>query len=260
MNELAWSPDGTRIAAADDAGTLRVWRVDTGQLVSSTPLFSVYSDKLRWSPTSDAVAVTCLYFDGVAVVDVPPAGLGTVHTLTHTSSATALGWSPDGSTLAATFYDAPHLLTFRRVGEALAARELPQQTGSADDIAWSPDGRMLATAGGDIAQIFDAASGELIDQFLTEDAYEPNLVWASAGDALASSDENHVLTYPVGGGASALRWESPQDFWGSQILGWTGEGGVISQGGADHVVRVWQMGRAEPVREWAVPAWQVLVD
>ena len=259
VNELAWSPDGTRIAAADDAGTLRVWQADTGRLVGSTPLFSVYSDKLRWSPTSDAVAVTCLYFHGVVVVDVPPVGVGTVHKLPHTSSAAAIGWSPDGATLAASFYDAPHLLIYRRAGATFAPRELSRQPGSAADLAWSPDGRALATGGGDIARIFDAASGELVDQFLTEDAYEPNLVWTPAGDTLASSDENHVVTYPVGGETPASRWESPQASWGSHIIGWTADGGVISQGGTDHIVRLWQIGRAEPVREWAVSAWQVLI-
>ena len=46
--------------------------------------------------------------------------------------------------------------------------------------------------------------------------------------------------------------------WGSQVLAWTRDDRLLTQGGADHVVRVWQVGRAEPVREWAVSPWEVL--
>jgi len=203
--------------------------------------------------------VTSLYFDGVAIVDLPDAGPGAVHVAAQTSAATSVAWSPDGTALAASFYDAPHLVVYRRTVTDLTSWELPLQPGTASSIAWSPDGRAIATAGGDIARVFDARSGAISDQFLTRDAYEPNIVWARAGNAVASADDGQVLIFPLGTATPSARWSCPQDYFGSRVLAWAEDGRLLTQGGADRIVRVWQYGSAEPVSRWAVSAWQVLV-
>ncbi|MEU7811083.1 TIR domain-containing protein [Pseudonocardia sp. NPDC049154] len=259
VNELTWSPDGALLAAVDDAGALRVWDADSGRLVGSQPLFITGTETIAWSPTSDALAVACLYYDGAIVVDLSRQGLGAVHEFPHKSAATALSWSPDGQRLAVTFYEAPRLVTIRRDADPATARVFAGQTAYAVDVAWSPDGRRIVTSGGDIARLFDAGSGELVDQFLTRDTYEPNVVWSPSSGSIASSDETHVLTYALDGGTPAQSWASAQEFWGSQIVGWTDGGRVISQGGGDHVVRVWEPGRATPVWEWEISPWAVLV-
>lgn len=49
------------------------------------------------------------------------------------------------------------------------------------------------------------------------DAHEPNLVWAPAGQVLASSDEGHILMWPLDAG-TPFRWGSVQEFGVSQML------------------------------------------
>jgi hypothetical protein len=85
------------------------------------------------------------------------------------------------------------LVTDLRYGTGFSARSLPGQPGYVTDIAWAPDGRLVATASPDIVRVFDAVGGDVIEQFLTRDAYEPNLVWAPIDRVLASS-EGHILT------------------------------------------------------------------
>ena len=67
-----------------------------------------------------------------------------------------------------------------------------------------------------------------------------------------------IRSGPVGAIAVTLvQWSS--EYQQSQIVGWTDGGRVISQGGGDHVVRVWEPGRATPVWEWEISPWAVLV-
>jgi WD40 repeat protein len=142
------------------------------------PIVSSYSDAVEWSPRSDAVAVTCIVDDKVVVVDVLGGNLGPAHELGHpTSPASSVGWSPDGTALAAGFYESPLLVVYRRSGNAFVSRILSKQRGLINDIAWSPDGKSLSTAGQGLVRVFDAASGEVVQQYLIEDAYEPSVVW-----------------------------------------------------------------------------------
>ena len=44
-----------------------------------------------------------------------------------------------------------------------------------------------------------------------------------------------------------------------RLLAWTGDDRLLVAGGHDHVVRVWRPGADDPVAEWAVSAWSMLL-
>ena len=85
-----------------------------------------------------------------------------------------------------------------------------------------------------------------------------NPVWAPDGTAVAVADGTGIVTVPVRGAAPS-RWDSPQQPYGSRLLTWAADGRVLTAGGRDHVVRVWQAGRAEAVIEWRVSPWEMLL-
>jgi WD40 repeat protein len=260
---LGWSPDGTRLAAVDGTGTLQVWRAGDGALVGATPVFTTYTGRVAWSPRSDAVAVRCDEASELAVVEVAGAGAGPVRRLTGPGPASSIAWAPDGTVLAAGYSAAPHLVLFRRAGEGFTPQAVDRQDAHTGALAWSPDGTAIATtsaapAGDGVVRVFDGRTGAPIGRFPGAPALQQNPVWAPGGDSVAVADATGIVTWPVHGAAPG-RWESPQQPYGSPVLAWTADGRVVAAGGRDHAVRVWRAGRAEPVAEWAVSPWTMLL-
>jgi WD40 repeat protein len=199
----------------------------------------------------------------LVVVELSGAGTGPLRRLAGPGPASSVAWSPDGAVLAAGFASTPHLVLFRRTGEGFIPQALDRQDAHAGAVAWSPDGSTIATtsaapSGDGVIRIFDGRSGTPTGRFPGGSALQQNPVWAPGGDGVAVADGSGIVTWPVHGTAPS-RWESPQQPYGSQVLAWTGDGRVIAAGGRDHVVRVWRAGRAEPVAEWVVRPWAMLL-
>jgi Tol biopolymer transport system component len=258
-----WSPDGTRLAAVDGTGTLRIWRVDDGAQVGAVPVFATYTGRVVWSPRSDALAVRCTDSSEVAVVELDAGLPGPVRRLAGSGPASSVAWAPDGSSIAAGFSAAPHLVLFRRAADGFTAQVATGQDTRAGAVAWSPDGSAVATvsdgpAGDGVVRVFDGHTGATTGRFAGGSALTQNPLWAPDGTAVAVADAAGITTVPVRGAAPG-RWESPQEPYGSRLLAWRIDGRLITVGGRDHVVRVWQAGRAEAVVEWRVSPWEMLL-
>ena len=260
---MGWSPDGTRLAAVDGTGALQVWRAEDGTLVGTTPVFTTYTGRVAWSPRSDAVAVHCDDASELAVVEVAGSGSGPVRRLAGPGPASSIAWAPDGTALAAGFAASPHLVLFRRAGEGFTSQTVDRQDAHTGAVAWSPDGTAIATtssgpSGDGVVRVFDDRTGAPIGRFPGDTALQQNPVWAPGSDSVAVADGAGIVTWPMHGAAPG-RWESPQQPYGSRVLAWTADGRVLAVGGRDHAVRVWRAGRAEPVAEWAVTPWEMLL-
>ena len=261
---VGWSPDGTRLAAVDGTGTLRLWWAADGAPAGAIPVFATYSGRVVWSPRSDAVAVRCTEVSEIAVVELPAGGPGPVRRLAGSGPATSLAWAPDGTSLAAGFSTSPHLVVFRRAGSGFSTRTTAGQEARAGAVAWSPDGTRLVSAsdgpaGDGVIRVFDGRTGTPTGRVAGGSALQQNPVWSADGMAVAVADGTGIVTVPVRG-ASPSRWESPQQPYGSQVLAWAPDGRVLTVGGRDRVVRVWQAGRAEAVAEWSVSPWELLLS
>jgi WD40 repeat protein len=99
---VAWSPDGTRIAAASNEGTVLVIDADGRELWQRS-----LGRDVAWSPDGAQLAVAA---ETVVIVDAdsgePQASLGRywqrrVGHLMHSNMRQAVAWSPDGARLAA---------------------------------------------------------------------------------------------------------------------------------------------------------------
>src|SRR5262245_38641410 len=99
---VAWSPDGTRIAAASNDGTVLVIDADGRELWQRS-----LGRDVAWSPDGARLAVAA---ETVVIVDAdsgePRTSLGRywqrlVGHLMHSNMRQAVAWSPDGARLAA---------------------------------------------------------------------------------------------------------------------------------------------------------------
>src|SRR5207302_3327892 len=78
--------------------------------------------------------------------------------LGHSSSLSALAWSPNGKTLATGSMDQTVILWDVATWRPRAT--LAGLSAAVSRLTWSPNGKMLATSDGHTAMLWDAASGQ----------------------------------------------------------------------------------------------------
>jgi WD40 repeat protein len=158
VRALAFSPDGTRVAAATgepkETSTVTVWDV-----AARTTLWT-HREKtgipaVDFSPDGRTLAIAV--YDNVAkLLDVD--GGKEKATLRHPKEVRAVSFSPDGRRLATACWDGA-----LRVWDVASGTEKVTCQGNRDRIfgvQFSPDGKLLVSAGGDDGvKLWDAATG-----------------------------------------------------------------------------------------------------
>jgi len=220
---IAWSPDGTRLAVGDASGGLQVVNPYNGQVLrvlqpsQSEPVSPVSS--LAWSPDGTSivaidVAAGCRYAiwnttTGKAML-LPSPNWIPIHP-GWVINFPALGWSPDGTTIAADNRGIIHVWQWNeQEGGWEHARSIANPSGSSA-LTWSPDSQRFATADSNntIIRIWRASTGQQIGSYsanppqnYTLTRYDFTeflaLAWAPDGKHLLSGDTyGRVLLWVV---------------------------------------------------------------
>ncbi len=152
---FAWSPDGTRLAAATGV-VVQVWNGAGTELLET---HRGHTDRVRHIAFSTSGRhLASLGDDGLLKVwDVPGHRVvGLVRG--HAAAVSALAWSPDGRNLATASLD--RTVKVWDVATRHVLRTLGTHPGSVNSVAYSPDGKWLASGCDDgIVRIWDAATG-----------------------------------------------------------------------------------------------------
>ncbi len=149
--DLAWSPDGTRLAVAKDRGnTIRGtrglyivdWPSRSTRLLLPCAPKDHCPDSVAWSPDGTQLA----YVQGAKLRLIAPDGTGSTAIPVGNLNANSVTWSPDGSRLAFTGFSSPGSAVGLYVVDVVGGRP----TRIADDAIrplWSPDGSRIAYLG-----------------------------------------------------------------------------------------------------------------
>lgn len=200
---LAWSPDGSTLAAATSlgGGSVRLLDPATGALLDTFKAETL-STAVAWSPDGSLLAGGAsrgLGFISEGWVRVWDVATGQVIAEIlngggDTSNVSDLAWSADGSRLAcasinwAVIWDTATwetVFTLEHPATRLDHLGL-EATNSVSAVAWSPQGSRLATGDADTIRIWDGFSGELLATF--DNAGHPlSLAWSPSGTQLASA-------------------------------------------------------------------------
>lgn len=182
--DLAWSPDGTQLAAASAAGPVSVFARQDGAKVHQLPGHDDGTNCLAWRPSAPSTLATggqdgkVKLWDATAGQHTASAGLGSAW-VEH------LAWRPDGSSLAAS---AGRDLVFLNADATLRHRFKPApKTLSA--LAWQPAGGCLAAAYFGGVVLWDA------DDFVAQKEFPYNngihaLVWSPDNRWLVSGNQD----------------------------------------------------------------------
>ncbi len=177
---VAWSPDGTRLAVGDLGGGLQVWNPHSGQalrvLQASQVKTEIPVSSLVWSPDGTQIVTLNVAADakytvwnattGVAMRLPSPNGIPTYHT-GWWNNRTAVGWSPDGTTLAGS--SGGNVLVWEWDEKRKSwgnGRSIPVTTWMMTALTWSPDSKRFATADRDNkVRIWLASTGQQLGSY-----------------------------------------------------------------------------------------------
>lgn len=142
---LAWSPDGSRIAATCDNHIILLLNPHTGERITSYSVSAPWTSHLAWSSDSRFLATA----NSDATVQIWDTFL---HKLVlaysgHSDSVRAVAWSSDGEMIASASNDKTVQLWNPTTGKTIFIyrRHFDWTT----DVTWSPNGRLIASASND---------------------------------------------------------------------------------------------------------------
>ena len=198
INEVAFSPDGSMLAATGDDGSVSVWDPATGE-----ELFVVDGEGPAWQPrfSADGTRLSIVWTD-VSTIEIVETATGSTVRELPTVGDRPVALSPDGTQVALGSWEQP-LAVVKDVETGDVVVELDVQS---DDpifnVAWSPNGRRIATGSFEgVLTILDAATGQRRGVGLGHTASITGLAW--------SPDESSVATGSTDG--TARVWDTSSD-------------------------------------------------
>lgn len=197
--DIAFSPDGKRLATASIDGTAKVWDAATGRELLTLCCHSAIVYSIAFS--SDGTRLATGSWDKTAKVWDAVTGQEILNLRGHTDFIRGIAFSPDGTRLATASIDKTARVWDARTGQELLT--LTGHIGGVSNIAYSPDGKRLATSSWSdeqehTAKVWDAISGKLL---LTLSGHTSTIY-----DIAFSPDGKRVAT--AGDDGTAKIWDS----------------------------------------------------
>jgi len=233
VDRVAFSPDSTRLAAANIDGQPKVWDVTTGGELLTLPGHADHCEAIAFSPDGARLATG----DVGGSVRLWDAATGqTLLTLTHGGNVHGVAFSPDGRHLAAAGEDGRLLVWDTASGQVLLS--LPGRTGIYD-VAYMPDGKRLVTVHQDgTTALWDATTGQPL---LTLAGHMSTVI-----SVAASPDNIHIAT--SGFDSTVRLWDTRP---GRELVtvaahegpayavAYSADGARLATGGADGTAALW---------------------
>ncbi|HLH61622.1 MAG TPA: hypothetical protein VKV20_08065 [Ktedonobacteraceae bacterium] len=245
---IAWSPEGLRLASAGDGTKVYVWDATTGQTITvyeghSGLLPNVFA--LAWSPSGKRIATACSSIDIDKTIHIwdPLTGQKALscdsgYGLLPNFSVLALAWSPDGTRIAWTCGDKTIRIWEATTGQPLSTWKVRSPWVS--NLSWSPDSQYLALANSDhTAQVWHAQTGKAVVTYHGHHDSVRDIAWSPDGSRLATaSNDTTVQLWDPASGTHIYTYRGHTKW--ATSLAWSPDGTALASASNDMSVQIWQ--------------------
>jgi WD40 repeat protein len=188
--ELAWSPDGSTIAASAN-DTIILFDVETGARKGTLRGHNSSMLSLAYSP--DGKTLASASYDKTVMLWNPDEGEQLRILEGHTDWVYAVAWSPDGTMLASCGRDQTIIIWDPASGDILVQLEEGHEE-TIQALAWSPDGKLLASGAQDNRiVVWDTTTWEMIATLEGHTSWVYALAWSPDGSVLASGSSDGTI-------------------------------------------------------------------
>jgi PKD repeat protein len=243
VNDAVWNPSSTRIAAANEDGTISLWDVTTGQVANTLTWHTSEVTALAWSLSGLQLASGGS--DGLLLIwDMT--SLQPIATQQASDSINALAWSANGTTLAVGTDDG-NVALYDAAGNPTP---LTTANDSVNVLTWgASDTRVLiGVDDGDII-LLDMTNGQPVYTLEANDAilsvaWSPNSLQFVTGLA-----DGRVIVWDVASGQPALPGLEEHDDPVTAVA-WSPDGTQILSGDEAGVVIQWDATTGTPIQTY----------
>jgi WD40 repeat protein/serine/threonine protein kinase len=248
VRQLAWSPDGAKIACAAGAGNIvQGWEIESGKPLWALAGGHTHVLSVAWSLNSKRIAAGG-DFTGIRVWDADSSSFlyasGGNYFRVH-----SVAWSPDSKSLLSAGSNPSVLVRDPTTGEVI--RHIPpreQQTLGANCVNWSSDDKTLASSGWSdgAVRLWDAETGKLLrisagPQFggpngmISGVAFSPDGKWVAAG---GGGPEGKARVWDAQSGHELAVFDSRVG--PIHCVAWSPDSKLLADG-ERHAVQVWDV-------------------
>ncbi len=175
--------------------------------------------------------------------------------LTEEPYVTALNWSPDGKTIAASDNDG--LIHLWDVETAENVLELRGHVRVVTSVTWDPFGNLLASGSwDDTIRIWDTANGEVIQMIEIERGATTDyaITWSPDGEQFAAQGEEGISIWDADTGVLRSSWPYNYE---TSVVKWSPDGRIIAAGRFGGEVDLWDAATGEHLNTFIADNYSV---